>query len=415
MRSLLKVALFSPSLLCAISGYVPNVVHNDVSVFDIDSNTVTTTIAVGNLPTWIAFVGQYGFVTNYSDGTVTVIDSSNNTVVGSPITVQNHPVYAATYGSIVYVVNSSGGSGQGSISVIDSTSKTLVATILSDSFDNPYAIAFINHYGYIANQGTNTITVIDTNADEVIDVITLDPSTGTSPQGVAANGSYIYVANSWNPGAITVIDAFTNTVVDTIASDNFDSPIDISFVGNLGFVSNNGSNTVSVINVNQNSVQTTFPISMTSGSTPYGSATYARNGVSYVYVANYAASSVSAINSNTFAYTSVIDTDSTFAVPNSVSFPNPVNFPTHFQGTQKLNNFGTLREYYNTLTWASATGSNVSGYYVYRNGSLIATVSGASSTSYQDHNRNPSQTDTYVLYAFDGSGNISIPQAIQVK
>ena len=58
------------------------------------------------------------------------------------------------------------------------------------------------------------------------------------------------------------------------------------------------------------------------------------------------------------------------------------------------------------LTWSPAAGPNgVAGYVVFRDGSQIATPSG---TTYSDTELTPSTTYTYMVSAFDSSGNSSI-------
>jgi hypothetical protein len=59
-----------------------------------------------------------------------------------------------------------------------------------------------------------------------------------------------------------------------------------------------------------------------------------------------------------------------------------------------------------SLTWSASTDNvGVSGYYVYRNGALIATV--ASATAYTDSTAAPSTTYSYTLKAFDAAANVS--------
>lgn len=62
------------------------------------------------------------------------------------------------------------------------------------------------------------------------------------------------------------------------------------------------------------------------------------------------------------------------------------------------------------LTWNAATdNTGVAGYTVYRNGSPIATTSGANATSYSDTSVAAGTTYTYTVDAFDGTGNHSPP------
>jgi acid phosphatase type 7 len=62
------------------------------------------------------------------------------------------------------------------------------------------------------------------------------------------------------------------------------------------------------------------------------------------------------------------------------------------------------------LTWNAATDdTGVAGYTVYRNGSPIATTSGANATSYSDTSVASATTYAYTVDAFDGTGNHSPP------
>src|SRR5258708_6430333 len=66
---------------------------------------------------------------------------------------------------------------------------------------------------YITNQGSNTVSVIDTATNAVSATIPV----GINPIGVAVNpdGSKIYVANL-NARTVSVIDKVTNIVITTI-------------------------------------------------------------------------------------------------------------------------------------------------------------------------------------------------------
>ena len=201
------------------------------------------TILVGNYPYGVAFASNGDlYVANYGDNTVSVIDTSTNTVVGSPITVGSLPVavaYASSNGDI-YVVNE----GDSSVSVID-TSYNTVTTTIPVGYE-PYGVAFSpNGDGdiYVASYGDDTVSVIDTSTNTVVG----SPITvGSSPTGVAfasSNGD-IYVAN-YNAGTVSVISTSTNTVVG--------SPISVgSYPYGVAYASSNGD--VYVVNVGDDTV-----------------------------------------------------------------------------------------------------------------------------------------------------------------
>jgi hypothetical protein len=103
--------------------------------------------------------------------------------------------------------------------------------------------------------------------------------------------------------------------------------------------------------------------------------------------------------------------------PRSVQFTlvgsRSLQSPANFKGMQKKNNFGFMYELYNQLTWTPSPSSNITGYFIYRDGKKIATVS-ASTYSYQDHNRPRGVSFVYSLVAFDGRGNTSSSVSVTV-
>ena len=105
---------------------------------------------------------------------------------------------------------------------------------------------------------------------------------GTSPSGVAYDGTNIYVTN-FNSASVSVINPTTNTVTTTIAVGT--RPFGVAYDGTNIYVTNNGSNSVSVINPATNTVTTTIGV----GSLPYGVAYDGTN----IWVANTGSNSVS--------------------------------------------------------------------------------------------------------------------------
>jgi len=93
----------------------------------------------------------------------------------------------------------------------------------------------------------------------------------------------------------------------------------------------------------------------------------------------------------------------TYVQFNFLGFLQPAS---NFKGEQQKNNFGLAYELYNQLTWTVSPSSDVTGYFIYRDGDKIATVD-ASTDSYQDHNRPKGVAFIYSLVAFDADGNMS--------
>ncbi len=86
-------------------------------------------------------------------------------------------------------------------------------------------------FAYIANRGGNTVSVIDTSTNSVVDTVTV----GGNPRGVAVNpaGTRVYVAND-SSGTVSVIDSSTNNVVDTVTVGS--NPFSLGqFIGPMTF------------------------------------------------------------------------------------------------------------------------------------------------------------------------------------
>jgi YVTN family beta-propeller protein len=115
---------------------------------------------------------------------------------------------------------------------------------------------------YITNQGSNTVSVIDTATNTVSATIPV----GRAPQGlaVAPDGNKVYVANFTLPtGEVSVIETATNTVTATISVGNFPQGVAITPDGSKAYIANFRSNDVSVI--------VTSPISVGRAPTAFGS------------------------------------------------------------------------------------------------------------------------------------------------
>jgi YVTN family beta-propeller protein len=209
--------------------------------------TVDTITGLGSTPIGIAHDPDNSrmYVTNQDDGTVSVIDTTTNTVIGT-LTVGSTPIGIAhdPDNDRMYVTNA----GDGTVSVIDTTTNTVDSTPLQIGND-PVGIAHdpVNDRMYVTNQNIGTVSVIDTTTN------TVDPATipvGAGPLGIAhdPDNSRMYVINQ-DDGTVSVIDTTTNTVIDTISVGSGSRGIAYDSVNNRMYVTNPLEGTVSVINL----------------------------------------------------------------------------------------------------------------------------------------------------------------------
>ncbi|MBV8894676.1 MAG: YncE family protein [Acidobacteria bacterium] len=107
-------------------------------------------------------------------------------------------------------------SGGNTVSVIDTATNTVIATITLDRPSAGVAVTPDGSKVYIANGIADTVSVIDTATNTVIATIPVGGGFEKNPFGVAvtSDGSKVYVANE--TGTVSVIDTATNTVIATI-------------------------------------------------------------------------------------------------------------------------------------------------------------------------------------------------------
>jgi YVTN family beta-propeller protein len=141
------------------------------------------------------------------------------------------------------------------VSVIDTTTNTVIATIPVGIRPSDIAYDSANEQMYVANRGTGspgtgTVSVIDTTTNTVIDTITV----GDVPRGIAYDpvNERMYVTNGFDSN-VSVIDTTTNTVIDTVIVVG--SPSDIAYdSANERMYVSSGGGFVSVIFLNANNV-----------------------------------------------------------------------------------------------------------------------------------------------------------------
>ena len=232
-------------------------------------------------PQWIAFnqSGTSAYVVNQSNGTVSVVDTVTNRIVKT-IVVGTAPSFVtrAPDGTI-WVSNKE----SRSISVIAPDSNIVVKTIDSDTLVygvKPIGIAFgPNGFAYIAGSIGNFITVIDTVTYERVGAI--DTGFGTIPVGLAVSpsGDKLYITNQ-AVGYVEVVDHVTYERV-TIPTGAYPTVVVLNGYGSRAYVTNQFSNSVSVIDTGSNLVINTIQV----GSTPIGMVL--NDDYTLAYVANF--------------------------------------------------------------------------------------------------------------------------------
>jgi YVTN family beta-propeller protein len=219
--------------------YVTNFSDNTVSVIDTTHDTVATVIthdsstSIGTGPNGVAVdeQGHQALVANYFDGTVSIIDTTTNRVRGmlghdlaNGIGDGPHGIAVDPLHHQAFVTNAL----SGTVSVVDLTTDTVSAVIPHDSdfgigtLPENVAVDAQTHRAYVTNYVDDSLSIIDTATNAVTKMIprTTAPGAGPAPLGVAVDdvGHRAYVTNS-SSGTVMVIDTTTDLVLPGVPHD----------------------------------------------------------------------------------------------------------------------------------------------------------------------------------------------------
>jgi YVTN family beta-propeller protein/VCBS repeat-containing protein len=241
---------------------------------------------------------------------------------------------------------------------------------------NPMGVAVAPTKTYVANQVSNTVSVID-RANPNATPVTINVVGSPTAITLSADGSRAYAAGN---NAISVINTATNTVIATVITNGGQSYGIATTPGSAGvqrlYVSNTGNNTVSVITANTATNSYTLTGTVTGvGATPAGVAVSSDG--SRAYVANWNSGNVSVINTATNA---VIRTIAVGA--------NPFGVAVSADGTRVyVSNYGSntvsvLNPTASTaLVTSIAVGTNPFGLAISQDGSLLYAANGPDTVS----------------------------------
>src|SRR6266852_712958 len=270
---LLTAGLASVPAAAQCDAYVAQNASNSVWVINTMTDAAVAVIPVQFSPLGVAITpnGAFAYVTNTGavcdlcpfnqPSSVSVIDTATYSVVAT-IPVGQYPAGVAITpnGAFAYVANFN----SNSVSVIDTATSTVTATVGVGTGPSGVAITPNGAFAYVTNYYSNDMSVINTATNTVVATVAV----GSGPWGVAItpNGAFAYVANSCD-STVSVINTATNAVVATVGSLNDPRSMAITPDGAFAYVVNEGSGSLSVIDTATNTVVDTV---QAAGTQPQG-------------------------------------------------------------------------------------------------------------------------------------------------
>ena len=346
------------------------------------TENVIDTFAVGNEPDAIVLSPDNSklFVANYSDGTIDVVDTSNDTIVHT-ITLlgdSNQPfdLCINNAGTKLFVANR----GNNSVEVYNSLTYAYIVGIginapqnicispddstiyITQYYNNNIVVVNTISYtpthnistgnqpwgicispdgtkGYVSIHGTNKVSVFSTSTFLIITTISVD----INPIGIciSPDGTKVYAACSGD-NTISIIDALTNTFVSTIPVGSVPHAIKISQDGTRLCVTNSADATIKILDASTNVVLATVSV----GNYPYSLCINSLG--TKVYVANWLDNTVTVISMSESADLATIEVgiNAFDCSGNKENLESIVDFSTTTEFSDSLSSLKQVGYYY---------------------------------------------------------------------
>jgi len=193
--------------------------NGTITFYSASSDALLNTVQVGVQPNSMALspLSDDLYVANLGSSNISVISTNQERLVGS-INIPSIELIADPTTGLVY---SASGGISGTVSVIDSLNNTVVATVPVGSFPLGLLLDPWNGDLYVENQGSNSITIISTATNRAIAVVpvpsqpglmTLDSTNGD----VIVGCSEFSNARQFYNGTLNVISPRSNALVRSL-------------------------------------------------------------------------------------------------------------------------------------------------------------------------------------------------------
>ena len=151
------------------------------------------------------------YVANASSNSISVIDTATNTVTATlPLEGSPRGIAIDSVRSLAYVATAS----QDTVTVLDLLTNAVVA-VVPIGFSNDIVLSANRDFVYVSVAGNSTVAVIDTATNTVVAEIPIGDFSGVLALALAPDGS-VYAADDF--GVVSVIDTATNTITSTFAT-----------------------------------------------------------------------------------------------------------------------------------------------------------------------------------------------------
>ncbi|HTS39903.1 MAG TPA: plastocyanin/azurin family copper-binding protein [Xanthobacteraceae bacterium] len=224
-----------------------------VSLIDTSTDKVVQTIDVGKSPHGLTLTpdGKRLLVAVNGEDRIAFVDTAKHQVVGSVPVAKPHTVAIRPDGKVAYV--SSQQPGSFALVVIDLSKQTVTRTIPLDKAPRDVEFGFQGKALYYTVAGQDAVEVLNPATNKVVAEI----PTGVSPHYVNWFAHTAFgLAVVQGPGVLQMFDPKKNVALGTIAVGRQPHWMTVSGDGKTAFVTNEGSNDLSIVDLASKKVET---------------------------------------------------------------------------------------------------------------------------------------------------------------
>ncbi len=226
--------------------YVSSDGSSTVSVIETSTDRVTKTIEVGKSPHGVTLVPdkELLLVAVNGEDKIAFVDTAKQSVIATVNVGKPHTIGVSPDGKMAYI--SSQVPGHFEVAIIDLTVRKVVRTIALDKTPRDLEYGSDGKAVYFTKAGANVIEVLDPVSDKVVAEI----PTGVSPHYVNHPRNTKYgMAIVQGPGELLLFDVKSNSPVRSIKVGDQPHWLAVSGDGKTAYVTNEGSNTLSVVDI----------------------------------------------------------------------------------------------------------------------------------------------------------------------
>lgn len=224
-----------PIVIHGPCGYICRQFSNCVHVLNLKTNSFVENIPVGNKPVSIHFEGQKGYVVNYDDASISVIDTLTHhveaTITMSKINERNK----------FFIQDDELICGEPSYTVEQLTHSPHVKR--SYIGDDPQLFKIVGNKGYLLHLNYRGIIVADLKTNKYTHVIETD----APPVSFTIHGDKGFAVCP-KSNTVNVIDLLTDKLINTLPTGLNPHPMIVH--NDFGYIKNSDSKTISVIDLN---------------------------------------------------------------------------------------------------------------------------------------------------------------------